>query len=62
MDRTIELKFRAPKIDSVFDRSPRWFSWQPRNLLTLGREFESRCRHTNCGFSPQKNTSYNINK
>ena len=22
-------------------RSPRWFCWLPRNLLTLGREFES---------------------
>ena len=31
----------------VSTRSPRWFSWQPRNLLTLGHEFESRCSHTN---------------
>ena len=35
-------------------RSPRWFSWQPRNLLTSGREFESRCRHTNWDFSSHK--------
>ena len=35
-------------------RSPRWFSWQPRNLLTLGREFESRCSHTNWKFYSQK--------
>ena len=34
--------------------SPRLFSWQPRNLLTLGREFESRCRQTNWDFSSQK--------
>ena len=27
---------------------------KPRNLLALGREFESRCSHTNCDFSSQK--------
>ena len=32
-------------------RSPRWFSCLPRNLLTLGREFESRRSLTNWGFS-----------
>ena len=32
-----------PKRFDYACRSPRWFSWQPRNLLKLGRECESRC-------------------
>ena len=38
----------------LLPRSPRWFSWQPRSLLALGREFETRCSHTNRDFSSQK--------
>ena len=34
--------------------SPWWFSWKPRIILTLGREFESRCCHTNWDFPSQK--------
>ena len=32
--------------------------WSPRNLLTLGREFESWCSHTNWDFSSQKYLCY----
>ena len=43
LDRSIRTTYRR--------RSSRLFSWQPRNLLTLGREFESRHIHTNWDFS-----------
>ena len=29
---------------------PLWFSWQRRNSMTMGREFQSRCSHTNWDF------------
>ena len=48
-------KLQRKMYRETVSRSPRWFS---RNLLTLGREFESRCSHTNWHFSSQKNTPY----
>ena len=46
MKTQVTRHFARNGIDEC-DRSPRWFSSQLRNFLTLGREFKSRCSHTN---------------
>ena len=51
---SVDRAFHREIFVSTASRSSRWFSWQPRNLLKLGREFESRCGFTNWDFPHKK--------
>ena len=53
-DHTRQNLFDAMKrfcLRSLYPDRPGCSVGKPRNLLTLGREFESRCSHTNWDFS-----------